>query len=67
MFTLGVEPPKNARMDKFHLDCLRSICARTKNPTDLVEGKSLDDHAHYTRHHLSQKGKHLWDQIQASY
>jgi hypothetical protein len=51
----------------FHLDRLRSICARAKNPTDLVEGKSLDEHAHYTRHRLSQKGKHLWDQIQTSY
>jgi hypothetical protein len=33
----------------------------------LVEGKSLDEHAHYTRHRLSQKGKHLWDQIHVSY
>ena len=64
IFTMGVEPPKYGRMDAFHLDHLRSICARAKNPTDLVEGKSLDEHAHYTRHCLSQKGKHLWDQIQ---
>src|SRR4051812_28919014 len=64
---MGVEPPKYGRMDMFHLDRLRSICARAKNPTDLVEGKSLDEHAHYTRHRLSQKGKHLWDQIQVSY
>ena len=34
---MGVEPPKYGRMDMFHLDCLRSICARAKNPTDLVE------------------------------
>jgi len=27
----------------------------------------LDEHAHYTRHRLSQKGKPLWDQIQISY
>lgn len=27
----------------------------------------MDEHAHYTRHRLSQKGKHLWDQIQTSY
>src|SRR4051812_45207454 len=64
---MGVEPPKYGRMDIFHLDHLRSICARAKNPTDLVEGKSLDEHAHYTRHRLYQKGKHLWDQIQVSY
>src|SRR3954466_13452410 len=64
---MGVEPPKYGRMDMFHLDNLRSICARTKNPTDLVEGKSLDEHAHYTHHRLSYKGKHLWDQIQVSY
>src|SRR4051812_41414573 len=54
-------------MDMFHLDRLRSICARAKNPTDLVEVKSLDEHAHYTRHRLSQKGKHLLDQIHTSY
>src|SRR4051812_18669101 len=64
---MGVEPPKYARMDMFHLARIRSICARAKNPTDLVEGKSLDEHAHYTRHCLSQKGKHLWNQIQTSY
>src|SRR4051812_26957520 len=64
---MGVEPPKYGRMDMFHLDCLRSICARAKNPTNLVEGKSLDEHAHYTQHLLSQKGKHLWDQVQVSY
>src|SRR3954466_11672046 len=67
IFTMGVEPPKYGRMDMFHLARLRSICARAKNPTDLVEGKSLDEHAHYTRHCLSQKGKHLSDQIQVSY
>ena len=27
----------------------------------------MDEHAHYTRHCLSQKGKHLWDQILVSY
>ena len=61
---MGAEPPKYGRMDMFHLDRLQSIFAVAKNPTDLVEGKSLDEHAHYTRHRLSQKGKHLWDQIQ---
>src|SRR3954470_4612319 len=66
-FTMGVEPPKYSRMGMFHLDRLRSICALAENPTDLVEGKSLDEHAHYTRHRLSQKGKHLWDQIQTYY
>src|ERR1044071_9509399 len=64
---MGVEPPKYGRMDMFHLHHLRSICARAKNPTDLVEGKSLDEHAHYMRHGLSQKAKHLWDQIHVSY
>src|SRR4051812_18931830 len=64
---MGDEPHKYGRMDMFHLDRLRSICARAKNPTDLVEGKSLDEHAHYMRHRLFQKGKHLWGQIQTSY
>jgi len=64
---MGAEPPKYGRMDTFYLDRLRSICARAKNPTDLVEGKSLDEHAHYTRHRLSQKGKHLLGQIHTSY
>src|SRR4051812_34718694 len=64
---MGVEPQKYGRMDKFHLDRLRSICARAKNPTDLVEGKSLDEHAYYMRHRLSRNGKHLWDQIQTSH
>src|ERR1041385_3123875 len=64
---MGVEPPKYGRMDMLHLDRIRSIFARAKNPTDLVEGKSLDEHAHYTLHRLSQKGKHMWDQIQVSY
>src|SRR3954470_8268161 len=64
---MGVEPPKYGRMDTFHLYRHPSICARAKNPTDLVEGKSLDEHAHYTQHRLSQQGKHLWDQIQVSY
>ena len=64
---MGVEPPKYGRMDMFHLDRLRSICARAKNPTDFVEGKSLDENAHYMWHRLSQKEKHLWDQIQVSH
>ena len=38
IFTMGAEPPKYGRMDMFHLDSLQSICARAKNPTDLVEG-----------------------------
>src|ERR1041385_409546 len=67
---MGAEPPKCGTMDifdMFYLDRLRSICARAKNPTDLVEGKIIDEHAHYTRHRLPQKGKHLWDQIHVSY
>src|SRR4051812_13993666 len=64
---MGVELPKYGRMDMFHLARLQSISARAKKPTDLVEGKSLDERSHYTRHRLSQKGKHLWDQVQVSY
>ena len=47
----------------FYLYHLRSICARAETPTSLVEGKSLDEHAHFVRHRLSEKGKLLWDQI----
>ena len=39
----------------FYLDHLRSICARAETPTSLVEGKSLDEHAHFVRHRLSKK------------
>ena len=41
----------------FYLDHLRSICARAETPTSLVEGKSLDEHAHFARHRLTEKGK----------
>ena len=37
------------------------MCAET--PTSLVDGKSLDEHAHFVRHRLSEKGKILWNQI----
>ena len=47
----------------FYLDHLRSLCARAKTPTSLVDGKSLDEHAHFVRHRLSEKGRLLWDQI----
>ena len=47
----------------FYLDHLRSICARAETPTSLVEGKSLDEHAHFVRHRLSQKGRLLWNQV----
>jgi hypothetical protein len=47
----------------FSLDHLRSICAHAETPTSLVEGKSLDEHAHFVRHRLSQKGGLLWNQI----
>ena len=50
-------------IEAFYLDRLRSLCARAETPTSLVEGKSLDDHACYVRHRLSQKGKLLLDQI----
>jgi hypothetical protein len=37
------EPPKIYHTaEAFYLDQLRSLCARAKNPTSLVEGKSLD-------------------------
>ena len=47
----------------FYLDHLRSLCARAKTTTSLVDGKSLDEHAHFVRHRVSQKGVLLWDQI----
>ena len=50
--------------EAFYLDHLRSLCARAETPTSLVEGKSLDEHACYVRHRISEKGKLLWDQIQ---
>jgi hypothetical protein len=50
----------------FYLDHLRSICARAETPTSLVEGKSLDEHAHFVRHRLSEKGRLLWNQINCS-
>ena len=53
-----MDPPK-----VFYLDHLRSLCARAETPTSLVDGKSLDEHAHFLRHRLSEKGKLLWDQI----
>ena len=47
----------------FYLDHLRSLCARAETPTSLVDGKSLDEHAHFVRHRLSEKGRLLWNQI----
>ena len=47
----------------FYLDHLRSLCARAETPTSLVDGKSLDEHAHFVCHHLSEKGKLLWYHI----
>ena len=41
----------------FTLNHLRSICGHAETPTSLVEGKSLDEHAHFVRHRLSQKGR----------
>ena len=49
--------------EAFHLDHLRSHCAWAETPTSLVEGKSLDEHACYVRHRISEKGKLLMDQI----
>ena len=61
---MGEEPPKIFHTaEAFYLDHLRSLCARAENPTSLVEGKSLDEHAHFVRHRLSQKGKLLWHHI----
>ena len=47
----------------FYLDHLRSLCARAETPTSLVDGKSLDEHAHFVCHRLSEKGRLLWNQI----
>ena len=47
----------------FFLDHLRSLCARAETPTSLVDGKSLDEHAHFVRHLLFEKGRLLWNQI----
>ena len=49
--------------EAFYLDHLRSLCARAETPTSLVEGKSLDEHACYVQHRISEKGKNLLDQI----
>ena len=58
------EPPKiYYTAEAFYLDHLRSLCARAENPTSLVEGKSLNEHAYFVRHYLSQKGKLLQHQI----
>ena len=40
----------------FYLDHLQSICARAETPTSLVEGKSLDEHAHFVRPVCLNKG-----------
>ena len=42
--------------EAYYLDHLRSLCARAETPTSLVEGKSLDEHACYVRHRISEKG-----------
>ena len=58
------EPPKIYHtVEAFYLDHLRCLCAHAENPTSLVEGKSLDEHAYFVRHRLSQKGKLLRYQI----
>ena len=49
--------------EAFYLDHLRSLCARAVTPTSLVDGKSLDEHAHFVRHLLSEKGRLLWYHI----
>ena len=49
--------------EAYYLDHLRSICACAETPTSLVEGKSLDEHAHFVHHRLSEKGRLLWNQI----
>ena len=54
------EPPKiYLTTEAFYLDHVRSLCAHAENPTSLVEGKSIDEHACFVRHHLSEKGKLL--------
>ena len=50
--------------EAFYLDHLQSLCARAETPTSLGEGKSLDEHACFVRHRISEKGKLFWDQIQ---
>ena len=50
-------------VEAYNLDHLRSLCARAETPTSLVEGKSLDEHACYVRHRISEKGKILLGQI----
>ena len=58
------EPPKiHHTAEAFYLDHLRSICACAETPTSLVEGKSLDEHACYVQHRISENGKLLLDQI----
>ena len=47
--------------ETFYLDYLRSLCACAETPTSLVEVKSLDEHAYYVRHRISEKEKHLRD------
>ena len=56
-----VEEPLNIyhTPEAYYLDHLRSLCARAETPTSLVEGKSLDEHACYVRHRISEKGKIL--------
>ena len=49
--------------EAFYLDHLRSLCVHAETPTSLVEGKSLDEHACYVRHRISEKGKLLLGQI----
>ena len=43
-------------LEVFYLDHLRYICIRAETPTSLVEGKSLDENAHFVHHHLSKRG-----------
>ena len=45
-------------VEAYYLDHLRSLCARAETPTSLVEGKSLDEHACYVRHRISEKGNY---------
>ena len=46
--------------EAYYLDHLRSLCACAETPTSLVEGKSLDEHACYVRHRISERGKVYW-------
>jgi len=57
------EPLVFRTTEEYYLGHLRSTCARAETPTSLVEGKSLNEHAYYVRHRLSQKGKLLWHHI----